>query len=635
MYYRPVRRQIPRTSQIAPFASPTAGWTSNQNIASPPPGLPGAIVLDNIFPTAQGGVIRRGSDIYAQLGLGDEPVTALFTYNFGNNKKFFGSTASTVYDITVIISAQNYTLGTENGDEIVTDLGDFIGESSTQGLEVLENMTGGNWIDEQFATTGGNYLIIVNGSDPMQLYDGSDWYAITDEPINRINYDTGTAAFTVGATITGGTSGATATITRVVGDTTSGYILVGTITGTFQDNEIISGGGGSASVNGVVGPPLFNGITGTLPDGSPLETSMFSYVWTYKNRLFFLQKDSMDAWYLPVDQIGGTAKLFPMGSEFSLGGKLLFGSTWSRDTGIGLKDTCIFVTDEGEISVYDGSDPDVALEWQKVGRYQMGKPRGPRSFFRAGGDLVVATDIGLVPMSQALQVDYSVLSAKAVSFPIETAWNEAVSLRQSNWDCIVWPERQMVVICLPTVNEQTPEMWVVNARTGAWGRFTNWDGTCLEIFNGRLFFGSQEGKVVEAYVTGLDQGKTYTASWVPLFSDLGSPASIKTAKIARAVTRGPHTIDAQLSVQEDYIVTLPPAPPSTAIQGGSEWGVGLWGQATWGGQSDIKIQQSWNSVGGRAYAFAPSLQVTSGSLVPLDTELIRLELVYEAAEIVT
>jgi len=629
MYYRPQSRPRRRTAEVRSFPAPTAGWLSNQNIAAPPPGLAGGVVVENIFPTAEGGFVRRGSEIYATLGGGDLPVTALFTYNFGNNKKFFGATDTTVYDITTISSAINYTLSTESSDDIITDTGDYLGQLSTAGLEVIEGTTSGNWIDEQFAATGGNFLIIVNGSDPMQVYDGTDWYQITDQDVNRLNYSTGTVAFTAGQTVTGGTSGATATIVKVVGDIATGHLILGDVTGgPFQSGEALTDGAGGAAVADGADVQLFVGITG-------ISTSNFSYVWAYKNRLFFLEKDSLNAWYLPVDAIGGAATKLPMGGEFSLGGKLMFGSTWSLDTGIGLKDNCIFVTDEGEIAVYDGTNPATAADWVKVGRYQMGKPRGPKAFFRAGGDVVTATDIGLVPVSQALQTDASVLSAKAVSYAIETAWNEAVTLRTAEWDCIVWPERQMVVVALPTVNEQPPEMYVVNARTGAWAKFTNWSGTCLEIFNGRLFFGSQDGKVIEAYVTGQDQGETFTATYVPLFNDMGAPSSIKTAKLIRATTRGPHQVNVQLSVMEDYIVSLPAPPAASDLPGGSEWGVGIWGTSVWGGAQEVSIQHTRTSAGARAYAMAPAQQITSGSVIPLDTELVSLEITYEVGEVFT
>lgn len=637
MYMRPAVQAAPvqRIAQTTRFAAPIGGWIANINLSTPSNGPPGASLLENILPTATGAQIRRGSDVYATLGAGDADVTAMFTYNFGNNKKFFASNETTVYDITTVPTPINYQLADQDGDNLITDLGFYIGQLSTNGLEVIEGMTGGNWIDEQFATSGGNYLVIVNGEDPMQVYDGTDWYSITNEPVNRLDYDAETAPFTVGQTLTGGTSGATAIITRVVDEGADGYLVLGAITGgPFQDNEAITdGAGGSATANGA-DFVLFGAITGTLPDGStPLQTSDFSYVWAYKQRLYFVLKESLDIYYMPVDSITGLAKIFRLGAEFNEGGKILFGATWALSYGDGLRDNCIFVSDEGEVIAYAGLSPDDTASWSKVGRYKTGKPRGPRAFIRAGGDIVNATDIGFVPLSQALQTDFSVLSATAVSYPIETAWNEAVALRSSErWDCIVWPDKQMVVVSLPTVNEQPPMMLVSNARTGAWAAFTGWSGTCLEIFNGRLFFGSQDGKIVEANVTGLDQGAPYTAAWVPLFTDFGNSGTQKIGGLSRLQSRGPYEVDAIITTQEDYIVNLPAPPAASPVPFGSEWGVGIWGTSTWGTAQTKTWQGDWQSAGGIGYALAPGVQITSGAIQPLDTEIISLDFSFDMGD---
>lgn len=77
-----------------------------------------------------------------------------------------------------------------------------------------------------------------------------------------LSYTTKTATFTTGATLTGGSSGATAKVTRdsasaAVASTVGTLSLVG-VTGTFQNNEIITDSeGGSATVSGT-----FSGTTG-------------------------------------------------------------------------------------------------------------------------------------------------------------------------------------------------------------------------------------------------------------------------------------------------------------------------------------------------------------------------------------
>jgi len=66
-------------------------------------------------------------------------------------------------------------------------------------------------------------------------------------PKQKLSYASGTSAFHAGATVTGGTSGAIATIDRAaVGTTATGYLIVRSVTGTFQSGEIITDNGSPA-----------------------------------------------------------------------------------------------------------------------------------------------------------------------------------------------------------------------------------------------------------------------------------------------------------------------------------------------------------------------------------------------------
>lgn len=620
-----------RTSALKTFPAANQGWIANQNLAiNPSRSLNGAYLMENYFPTATGMEIRKGSDIYATLGAGDSPVTAIFDYNNGNNRRLFASTATTIYDITSVASPINYQLSTGT-DDIVDDLGNNIGQLSTGGLEVVEGLSGGDWIVDQFSTTGGTYLVAVNGQDPMQLFDGTDWFPIDQDDVYLLTYDAKTADFEESQLLTGGTSGATGFILHVEpSGGATGFLYITDVTGTFQDNELITSSTGSATADGVPAP-YYVGITG-------VDTRTLDYVFHYKNRLFFIQKDSQIFWYLEeADAIGGNAESFPLGGEFSEGGKLLMGAPWSLDTSGdgGLSEQCIFSSNEGQVVVFQGTDPSAAATWSKVGTYKIGKPLGPLAWIRAGGDIIFATDIGDIPLSQAINRDVAALAPAAVSYPIETEWNKEVATRRSQpWNCVVWPEQQMVLVAPRTVDDNPPMTFVANARTGAWAKFTGWDIRCMCVFDGRLFFGSQNGRVVECYVTGMDEGVPFTANYVPLFNDFGNPASLKIPLIARARLRGSNEVNAQLDIMADYMINLPSAPSSNPIDTSSVWGGSVWGASTWGGTRDKRIQQAWTSVGGLGYSLAPSLQITSGSLVPLDTEVIDVETTFEISDIV-
>jgi len=83
--------------------------------------------------------------------------------------------------------------------------------------------------------------------------DGCGFFEIINA---SLAYDAQSADFTVGAVLTGGTSGATGTITADDDNGTTGTLTIGTISGIFQDNEVITGAsGGSATANG---EPVYN-----------------------------------------------------------------------------------------------------------------------------------------------------------------------------------------------------------------------------------------------------------------------------------------------------------------------------------------------------------------------------------------
>jgi hypothetical protein len=391
---------------------------------------------------------------------------------------------------------------------------------------------------------------------------------------------------------------------------------------------------------------LVNGQdTSLVYDGSTFNTALaitgvssntLSYVWAFKNRLWFVQKDTLNAAYLnAVDAISGAASLFPLGGVFQLGGSLLFGASWSLDENSGLSASNVFVTTEGEVAVYQGSNPASATDFTLRGVYRIGRPLGPNAFIRAGGDLIIATEIGFVPLSQAIQRDVAALAPAAVSYPIETVWNNAVATSQGAWTAVLWPSEQMTIVCPPAGYSRRGELFVANSRTGAWCLFTGQKINCLHVYDGRCFYGSTDGRIVEMETTGSDEGSVYTGTVIPLFDDLRSPAQAKIPLLGRATLIAPSDPPVTLSCQFDYNINLLAAPDASPTIAGSVWGGGVWGSSTWGAQTTRSTFQRWNSVGGYGYAVAPSLQISSGGLTPPNIDLVSIDLTYETADIVS
>jgi hypothetical protein len=59
--------------------------------------------------------------------------------------------------------------------------------------------------------------------------------------------------------------------------------------------------------------------------------------------------------------------------------------------------TLVFVTDQGEVMVYRGTDPSSASTWALIGIWIVGAPIGNRCLMKYGGDLLVLTLDGLDP----------------------------------------------------------------------------------------------------------------------------------------------------------------------------------------------------------------------------------------------
>lgn len=592
--------QRARKAQVVSFPPPTAGWISNQNLIANTSNTPGAVVLDNFWPTPQTVRTRRGCALYSQPPSAAD-CSSLMAYDNGGVQRLFACIGGSIWDVTTPAEPQ----------------------------AVVTGLTGGEWSCTQFATDGGVFLIAVNGVDPMQLYDGSRWWSITGADILQIVAGAVTKAPAAGETLTGGTSGATGTVAYV-----SGVQIYVTSTNAkqFASGETITGNQGANFVASAASQTWWAGIKPKSGSSiSTIETSQFSFVWSYMGRLYFVQRESLNFWYLEAAAIGGDALPYPMGGIFPDGGSLLFGSSWSLDNSSsnGLSEQCVFVTDAGEVAVYQGIDPNLTTSWGKVGLYRIDKPRGKRAFIRNGGDLLIATDAGLIPLTQAIERNPSNLAPGAVSYPVQDAWMQYVSERPDrNWQMAVWPEMQMVAVSIPAASGYQPLMLVINMNTSAWARFTGWNALCFATLAGQLFFGTTGGQVVAAWQTGYDLGVPFTAIYAPLFHDLGGTFGAKMPKDASVMMRGTLDITWSIAMMYDYVLTIPAAPASAQVAAAQVWGEAIWGTSLWGDTANMKAQKKWSPVAGMGYAISPCLQITSGNKLPFDNEIVRVDVTY-------
>jgi hypothetical protein len=134
--------------------APVRGWNTRDGIADMEPGY--AVVLDNWFPMTAEIKMRRGSAEHVtdivDGGAAAADVETLATYKpQSGDQALFAWADDSLYDVSA---------------------------AGAVGAAEVTGLSNARWQFTNFSTSGGQFLIAVNGADDLLLYDGSTWAAI-------------------------------------------------------------------------------------------------------------------------------------------------------------------------------------------------------------------------------------------------------------------------------------------------------------------------------------------------------------------------------------------------------------------------------------------------------------------------
>ena len=387
-------------------------------------------------------------------------------------------------------------------------------------------------------------------------------------------------------------------------------------------------------VNGVDAPLYYDGawtvITGVSSPAlsGPTLTDLVN-VNEYKGRLIFLEKDSLSFWYLSSGAAGGTLTEFDLGSLCKHGGYLMWSATWSFDSGDGPDDACVFMTSEGEVIVYRGTDPGTAADWVLTGVYFVGKPLGRRSYVKYAGDLIAIIQNGAFPLSAALQ-SAQVDPTFALTDKINNAFNAAAKSYGDNfgWSATLYPAEEALIFNIPVVEGGEHKQYVMNTITKAWCEFNSWNGECFAEYEKELYYGYSSG--VRKAWTGLnDSGSNIQAIGKTAFSYFGNTSQQKRFNFFRPMLRvnGSFTYYAGLDIDfSDNAITGTSTftAPDTAL-----WDSGIWDAAIW--SASLQTARQWSSPSNNVgYAASGGIRVETDAQI---IEWVACDFVYETGGI--
>lgn len=389
-------------------------------------------------------------------------------------------------------------------------------------------------------------------------------------------------------------------------------------------------------VNGVDKPLYYNGSSWVSVDAvsSPaltgLTTTQIVNVTVYKERLFFVEKSSLSFWYLAANAAGGALTEFDLSSLAKKGGYLMWAANWSFDGGDGPDDAIAFMTSEGEVIVYRGTNPSTASDWVLAGIYEIGKPLGRRSHLRLAGDLIAITQNGVFNLSNAL-LTASATNKAAMSDKIEKAFTAAARDYGSNfgWEGIVYPLRSAVLFNIPVAEGGTHKQYVMNSITKAWCEFDSWNAECFAVFNNELYYGESTA-VRKAWTGYSDDGSNITFVGKTAFNYFGNTSQQKRFTLFRPLLQVNGSISFLTGMDVDFTDNDITGLASYSVTTRAQWDVDNWDETYWA--AGLEVVRKWTSpIENVGYCVSGSLKIEANDL---EIHWVADDFVYEQGGVI-
>lgn len=345
-------------------------------------------------------------------------------------------------------------------------------------------------------------------------------------------------------------------------------------------------------VNGIDAPRHFDGSSWATPAITGATEENFIHINVHKKRIWFVEKDSLNAWYLATDAIAGGVTQFPLGAVFTKGGHLMAMATWTRDGGSGSDDYAVFVSSRGQIALYAGTDPANASTWSLVGVFDAPAPIGRRCFARWGADVILITVEGVYPLSQVLSVDQSQARGVAITRNIQNAFVQAARSYRTNWgwEACVYSKGTMLIVNVPVNEFGSQDQYVMNTLTGAWCQFDGMGANSWVVYEDNLYFGGNDGAVYQADTGAADVATPITAIGQSAYSAFSNAGRLKRFTMMQPLVTSSDANRPALGISTDFIETSEMSQSSVTATSG----IALFDQAEWDNAVFAGSVQSYN-----------------------------------------
>ena len=349
-----------------------------------------------------------------------------------------------------------------------------------------------------------------------------------------------------------------------------------------------------------------------------VDPANFCFVTKWKRRLWFVEKNSTRAWYLPVDQITGSAVSLDLGALMTSGGHLSYIATWTIDAGEGIDDFLVIVGSNGDVMIYKGTDPSSAATFQLVGTWQVGQiPVGRRAFCQYGGDLVLLSADGVFPISYVTRGGAGLLVASSKEYSSKIRVRIGPILRKSftsrGWAMALHPSERLLMVSMPSAAAHKNSQFAMNTTLNEWCQLQDVPMSCMGFTAGYMFTGDADGRLLLVFDDALDEvplddigGNGIYGVIQPAYTNFGLPALQKMCTMLRAHFLAASAPGVSATIAVNYSGIQSRVYPNYAEGSAARWDSARWDQARWASQ-DGGPHADWVGVGGVGSAISAIL----------------------------
>jgi hypothetical protein len=368
-----------------------------------------------------------------------------------------------------------------------------------------------------------------------------------------------------------------------------------------------------------VGAAVANAIGPSLADqqaGLTLSMANIVFVHVWGSRAWLVEKNSTRGWYMDANAVFGTATSFDFGVKMSKGGHLVGLWSWTYDGGSGMDDSLVAISGSGDVVIFQGSDPSSANTFSAAGSWSVGGvPAGRRIATDRGGDLLILSLLGVIPLSK-LVVSKNETGPEAEQYAtakIASLFNQIVSVNRTVWGWGVYthPTDNALLVAIPKADGEATSQLAMSFSTRGWSQYRDLPLLSAAVWDGDLYFGTQDGRVCinSGYVDNVQLADS--DAWTPVgwsvlsaFSNLGNGRQKQIQQIRPTIRSETGKPVYEVTAKYGFDLSEPEPPVGSPAGGSNAWGSGVWDTAVWGGDGTPSQRMCGASGMGRDVAIA-------------------------------